>query len=304
MKNILWRLEAAIFYSLTLVASLIPEPVAYRCGSLAGLLIPYIVPKRRAIIIENITLSLLFMKSHRLWKSPCNSPEKLAQETFKNLGRSLMEISRLYHGHGENIISGIEVRGWENYQAARAKGKGIIFFSGHCGNWELMSLTLSNLFGETVSGVARQQKNPYFNEMVERMRLRYNSKMIYKHGALKGILSALKNNEMVGILADQAVRPDEGCLIEVIGRMAWATRMPAIIARKTGAPLIPVFIYRDQDHHVLTFYPEHVFSSNANAEAICNDTQDLSRYIEDYTVTNPTQWYWIHRRWKRAGAMI
>jgi len=215
-----------------------------------------------------------------------------------------MEISRLYHGHGENIISSIEVRGWEHCEAAKAKGKGIIFFSGHCGNWELMSLAISNLFGETVSGVARQQNNPFFNRMVERMRSRYNSKLIYKQGALKGILAALKKGEMVGILADQAVRPEEGCLIEFIGRTAWASRMPAVIARKTGVPLIPVFIHRDGEHHVLTFYPEHVFSGTANDEGIIEDTQALSRFVENHVVAHPTQWYWIHRRWKRAGAMI
>ena len=304
MKNIFWRLQAFLFYILTLVASLVPEPIAYRYGSLAGLLIPYIVPKRQAISIDNISQSLLFMKSHLLWNSLCNDPRTLAHEIFRNLGRSLMEISRLYQGRGENIISNIEVRGWENYETAKAKGKGIIFFSGHCGNWELMSLALSNLFGETVSGVARQQNNPFFNKMVEKMRSRYNSKLIYKHGALKGILSALKKCEMVGILADQAVRPEEGCLIKFIGRTAWASRMPAVIARKTGAPLIPVFIHRDREHHVLTFYPEHVFTGTADDDGINEDTQDLSRYIENYVVAHPTQWYWIHRRWKRAGICI
>lgn len=304
MKNIFWRLQAALFYMLTLVASLVPEPIAYRCGSLAGLLIPYIVPKRRTIIIDNISQSLPFMKSHHLWNSSCDDPQTLTNETFKNLGRSLMEISRLYQGRGENIISNIEVRGLENCKAAKAKGKGVIFFGGHCGNWELMSLVISNLFGESVSGVARQQNNPFFNKMVERMRSRYNSKLIYKHGALKGILTALKNREMVGILADQAVLPEEGCLIEVIGRMAWASRMPAVIARKTGVPLIPVFIHRDGEHHVLTFYPEHAFSGSADDEDIKGDTQALSRYVENYVVAHPTQWYWIHRRWKRAGALI
>lgn len=304
MKNTFWRLQANLFYLLTLVASRVPEPIAYRCGSLAGLLIPYIVPKRRTIIVDNIRQSLPFMKSHHLWNSLCDAPQSLARETFKNLGRSLMEISRLYQGRGESIISSIEVRGWEHYEAAKAKGKGIIFFSGHCGNWELMSLALSNLFGESVSGVARRQKNPFFNAMVEQMRSRYNSKLIYKQGALKGILAALKNREMVGILADQAVSPEEGCRIEVIGRMAWASRMPTVIARKTGAPLIPVFIHRDGEHHVLTFYPEHIFIGTANDNDIHQDTQALSRYVENYVVAHPTQWYWIHRRWKRAGESI
>lgn len=304
MKNIFWKLQATLFFVLTLIASRIPESIAYRCGSLAGLLIPYLVPKRRSIITDNISQSLPFMKSHHLWNSSSDTPHVLVRETFKNLGRSLMEISRLYQGRGESIISNIEIRGWEHYEAAKAKGKGILFFSGHCGNWELMSLALSNLFGESVSGVARKQKNPFFNKMVEKMRSRYNSKLIYKQGALKGILTALKNKEMVGILADQAVSPEEGCLIEVIGRMAWSSRMPTVIANKTGAPLIPVFIHRDGEHHVLTFYPEHTFISTSNGNDINENTQALSRYVENFVVAHPTQWYWIHRRWKKAGELI
>lgn len=111
MKDTFWRLQANLFYLLTLVASRVPEPVAYRCGSLAGLLIPYIVPKRHTIIVDNIRQSLPFMKSHHLWSSVCDAPQSLARETFMNLGRSLMEISRLYQGRGESIISNIEVWG-------------------------------------------------------------------------------------------------------------------------------------------------------------------------------------------------
>jgi KDO2-lipid IV(A) lauroyltransferase len=278
--------------------------MAYRLGAVAGLLIPHIVPKRRAVIIDNITLSLPFMKAHRLWDSKSDDAAELARETFKNLGRSLMEICRLYHGRGEAVIEDIEIHGWANYEAARAKGKGMIFLSGHCGNWELMSLTLSSLFGKEVSGVARRQNNPFLNSMVERMRSRYNSRLIYKQGALRGILTALKNREMVGILADQAVFPEEGHLIDVLGRKAWGSKAPVIIARKSGVPLVPVFLHREGERHVLAFYPEHLFSGDMSDEGIKEDTQALSRYVEDFVVSHPTQWYWVHRRWKRAGAAV
>jgi KDO2-lipid IV(A) lauroyltransferase len=167
-----------------------------------------------------------------------------------------------------------------------------------------MSLTLSSLFGKEVFGVARRQNNPFLNSMVERMRSRYSSRLIYKQGALKRILAALKNRQMVGILADQAVFPEEGYLIDVLGRKAWASKAPVIIARKSGVPLIPVFLHREGERHVLTFYPEHLFGDDMSDEGIKNETQALSRYVENFVVANPTQWYWVHRRWKRAGALI
>ncbi len=301
MKRIVWALQAVVFYCLTLVAALLPASITYRLGALAGLLIPCLVPKRRAIAIDNISRALPFMKAHPLWDSPCEDAGELARETFKNLGRSLMEVCRLYHGRGEDVIANIELRGREHYETARAKGKGVIFLTGHCGNWELLALAFSSLFGEGVSVVARRQNNPFLNRMVERMRMSYDSRVIYKQGALKGILSALKKGELVGILADQAVFSEDGALIDVMGRKAWASKAPVVIAQKSGAPLIPIFIHREGERQVITFYPEHRFSGDMSDEGIRTETQALSRYVENFVVAHPTQWYWVHRRWKRAG---
>lgn len=304
MKKLIWAFQAAIFYGLTIIAAFLPASVSYRAGAAAGLLIPCLIPKRRAIAIDNIRQALPFMKAHPLWNSSCENAEELARETFKNLGRSLMEVCRLYHGKGEDVINSIELRGRQHYEAARAKGRGLIFFTGHCGNWELMALAFSSLFGEGMSVVARRQNNPYLNQMVERMRMKYQSRVIYKQGALKAILSTLKRSELVGILADQAVFKEDGALIDVMGRKAWASKAPVVIAQKSGAPLLPTFIHREGERQIITFHPEHQFSGDMSDEGLQRETQALSRYVENYIVAHPAQWYWVHRRWKRAGERI
>jgi KDO2-lipid IV(A) lauroyltransferase len=296
-----WAVQTAVIYSFTLLTALIPASISCRLGAWAGLIIPCIVPKRRTIAVDNINRALPFMKAHLLWDPASAGAGQLAREAFRNLGRSLMEVCRLYHGRGEDVIANTELRGFENYELARAKGKGVIFLSGHCGNWELLGLVLSSRLGEEISGVARRQNNPFLNRMVERMRMRYNNRVIYKQGALRGILTALKKGKLVGILADQAVFPEEGSLIDVMGRKAWASNAPVIIANKSAAPLIPVFIHREADRQVLTFYPEHVFSGDMSDAGVQVETQALSRYVENFVVAHPDQWYWVHRRWKRAG---
>jgi KDO2-lipid IV(A) lauroyltransferase len=301
MKRMLWAAQTAAIYCLTLITALLPASITCRLGALAGSIILNIIPRRRAIAVDNISRALPFMKSHILWEPTAESAGGLVQETFRNLGRSLMEVCRLYHGRGEEVIANTELRGFENYELARAKGKGIIFLSGHCGNWELLGLVLSSRLGEEISGVARRQNNPFLNRMVEHMRMRYNNRVIYKQGALKGILTALKKGKLVGMLADQAVFPEEGSLIDVMGRKAWASKAPVIIAQKSAAPLVPVFIHREDDRQILTFYPEHHFSGDMSDEGIRKETQALSRYVENFMVAHPTQWYWVHRRWKHAG---
>jgi KDO2-lipid IV(A) lauroyltransferase len=304
MKRIVYAVHASIFYIFTFVVALLPASISNRIGAYAWFLMSCLIPKRRTIAIDNISRALPFMKTHPLWNSTCDNPEELARETFKNIGRSLMEVCRLYHGRGEDLISSIELRGREHYELARAKGKGLIFFSGHCGNWELMALAFGKLFGEGLSVVARRQNNPYLNQMVEKMRIKYNGRVLYKQGAVKGILSALKKGQPVGILADQADFKESGTLIEVMGRKAWASKSPVIIAQKSGAPLIPSFIHREGERHVITLYPEHQFSGDTSEAGIQKETQALSQYIENYIVAHPTQWYWIHRRWKRTGGVI
>lgn len=301
MKKISWMIQAAVFYILTLVAALLPSWLALPVGSVVGLLLSRLLPSRRKIASENIRLALPFMKHHPLWNTPNLTAEQLAEETFKNLGRSLMEVCRLYHGRGLDIINNIELRGREHYEAARAKGKGMILLTGHCGNWELLALGLSSIFDEGMSVVARRQNNPYLNQMVEKMRMRYNNTVLYKQGALKGILSAAKKNRLVGMLADQAVFEADGALIDVLGRKAWASKAPVIIAQKSGAPLLPTFIHREGKRQIITFYPAHIFSGDMTEEGVRRESQAVSRYVENYVVAHPTQWYWVHRRWKRAG---
>jgi len=189
----------------------------------------------------------------------------------------------------------------ENYRAATAKGKGVILLTGHCGNWELVALAFSSLVNTSMAVVARKQNNPYLHDMVEKMRLQYRNSVIYKQGALREILRTLKKNGNIGLLADQAVFPEDGELIEVLGHMAWASKAPVIIAGKSGAAILPSFIHREGNRHVVTINPEHILSGDMSEEGIRLETQKLSRYVENYVIEHPTQWYWVHRRWKRAG---
>jgi KDO2-lipid IV(A) lauroyltransferase len=213
MKKIFWGLQAALFYLLTLIAAFLPASFGYRTGTCVGRLIPLLLPKRRAIAVDNIRQALPCMINHPLWNYHSDNPEVIAREMFHNLGLSLVEICRLYHGRGEDLFRKINVRGAENYEAAKARGKGIVFLTGHCGNWEMMALTFNSLFGGSMSVVARRQNNPYLNRMVEVMRGRYNNSVIYKQGALKGMLTVLKRNGEIGLLADQAVFTEIGVLV-------------------------------------------------------------------------------------------
>lgn len=301
MKRIIWAAQIAAFYLFTLAMSAIPEPRIRCVGRSVGLIMHRLLAGRRRIAIDNIRQALGFMKHHPAWSCPLETPEEIARESFIHLGISLVETCHLYHGRGNAIIDTIEVRGREHYEQARAKNRGLIFVTGHCGNWELMALAFNRLFDDSMSVLARRQNNPYLNSMVEKMRIHYRNSVIYKQGSLRQIIGVVRKQGVIGILADQAVLRDEGVLIDVLGRRAWASKAPIIIAQKTGVPLVPAFIHRKGNRHVITLWPEFVPSNDMSEAGIQRDAQALSRYLEAFICAHPQDWFWVHRRWKRAG---
>jgi Kdo2-lipid IVA lauroyltransferase/acyltransferase len=101
---------------------------------------------------------------------------------------------------------------------------------------------------------------------------------------------------------DQAVIPEEGYVLDFLGRGAWTIKTPALIARKTEAAAMPVFMHRHAGGHTITLYPQVELSGNNDREtAVKEDTAKFSGYIENYIKEHPTEWLWIHRRWKRVN---
>ena len=295
MKRLLWLLEAVLVIVLSFPLAVLPYKGALKAGGFLGLLLFYAWADRRKIAVSNIERAI---KAGAI--SVSGPAARIARESFVNLGKSFAEIMKVYYGFGDRLIENVVVRGSEHYKKAAEKGKGVIVITGHCGNWELTALA----FGVRVApvcGVVRPQDNPYLNRMVEKIRARYVNGVIYKKGALKGILSCLKKEGTVGILIDQAVIRDEGFIVDFLGRGAWTTKMPALIARKTGAPVIPAFMSREGTTHVMTIHPEVSLKREDRSEsALKEDTQRLSSYVEEFIKQHPSQWLWIHKRWKRV----
>lgn len=287
MKRLLWTAELLIIVAITLPFVLLPV----RAGKVLGLMLYYFWRRRRQIALENV-------------RRACSSgiitgtPEEIIRKNFEELGQSIIEIVKIYFGMGKRILDNISFKGLENIEKAKNKGRGIIFITGHCGNWELLALATS-LKITPVSVVARRLNNPLLNNLIERLRSRYGNTVIYKKGALKEIIKTLRENGSVGILIDQAVLPEEGIVVDFLGRPAWTTKMPVLIAKKTGSSILPVFIKRNSKGQEITIYPEVMLLSNNN-EYLTENTRRLNSFVEDFIRGNPEQWLWIHRRWKRT----
>lgn len=301
MKNVIWFIQAVVFYFFTLIFATLPQPFVRPVGLLVGRLGAYIIPKRRRIAIDNVRQALPAMMKSPHWNCPLRTPEEIVREMFNHLGMSLVETCRLYHGRGEEVIRKVEIRGRGNWEAAKARGKGVVMITGHCGNWELSALCMSHHLNSTMSVVARRQNSPYLNSMVEKMRTRYDNLIIYKDNAFRNMMKVIRKNGTVGLLADQAAFPADGMLIDFLGRKAWASKAPVVLARKSGAALVPAFIHREEDRHIIDIYPELTLSGDNSDQGMATDVKTYSSAIENQIIRYPVDWYWVHRRWKRAG---
>ncbi len=271
-----------------------PLRLARRFGRAAGLLLYKIWASRRRIAVANIREAI-----GRGALETGSAAEKIAEDCFKNLGESFIEIIKIYSGLDRKIMGGITFRGLENFEAPRSARRGIIFVTAHAGNWELLALASSVKFGK-IDVIARPLKNPYLNGLLERIRGHYGNEVVYKQGALRRMLKTLKSGGMTGILMDQAVLRDEGHIVEFLGRGAWTTKMPAVMGKRTRAALLPIFIKRKNGGHEIDIYPE-VPVEGTEEEVLLR----LNRKIGEHIRENPEEWLWIHRRWKRvpgAGA--
>lgn len=294
MKKAVWLFETGLFIFLSIPLALLPLRLSIKVGELLGLLFFHVWGSRRRIAIENLKNSI---SSHSIVIS--EPVEEIIRNNFKNLGKSFAEIIKIYYGFGEKIIHSVEVDGIETFHQAQAQGTGILFLTGHCGNWELLAIAASVRFSK-IAGVARPINNPYLNALVERVRERYGNSVIYKQGALRKIIERLRKGKCVGILMDQAVVPNEGYVIDFLGRGAWTSKIPALIARKTGASVLPMFIHRTDRGHRMKVYPAVQLSNIDDKEsAVIEDTKRFSSFIEKYIQEHPSEWLWIHRRWKR-----
>jgi len=252
----------------------------------------YIVPGERKKTINHLT------QVYRNSKTP-KEIHCMAKAVFLNLGRNMADAFGLARFNNQNIDRYIEVRGKENLDAALKKGKGVIVLSGHIGNWELMASYFA-MKGYPVNVVGAPIYDPRLDELVVKNREGSGLKYIERGSATREIIKAMIRNEIIGLLIDQDTKHVEGVFVDFLGTKAYTPVGPVLLAIKTGAAIVPMAIHiRKNDTHLIEFENEIVLEPFEDQEQnrIYN-TQLCSNAVEKFIRKYPTQWVWMHERWK------
>ncbi len=238
-------------------------------------------------------------------------PEKTRRErawilrgVFTSLGRQLAEVCLFPTYTLENVGKVVVYDGFENFERALARGKGVLFLTAHLGGWELSAFTHS-LYGHPLHIVMRPLDNVYLDSLMRRYRTMHGNSTVDKDDFVRGLLSAMKAGETVGILMDTNMTPPQGVFTDFFGIPACTASGLARIALRTDAAVVPGFTIWDPGlrKYRLRFDPalKLVRTGNDDADVLANTTL-FTKVIEDYVRKYPDQWLWVHRRWKTRPA--
>ena len=270
----------------------LPKTWALQIGRSIGLLYYYLVKKRREIALNNLQIAFGSDLTAAQYRQICKA-------SFINVGKTCIEFLRFPKRNAENIWKQVTVEGRENLSTALEAGKGAIVFLAHFGNWELLSLVYGALIPDRAKAIAFPLKNPLLDAYIRQHREHLSLKLIPKNRAVRETLRALKNNEAVGFFADQNAGP-EGVFVNFLGKPASAARGPAVLALKTGAPLIFSLSIRQSDdmHHVYISPAVHTETTDDFERDVERYTAQMLKQLETYIHKYPEQWLWLHDRWK------
>jgi KDO2-lipid IV(A) lauroyltransferase len=225
--------------------------------------------------------------------------EQLARATFRHFVRFAWETLELMVAPRSYIKSRVVILGAERFDAALAQGRGLIAVAAHAGNWEYTVFGLG-LQWRPVAVVGRDLDHPWGARLARYLRQRGGNWMVGKQRGMKEILHHLQLNRVVGIVIDQNTAADQGVLADFFGKPARTTPVAALMARRRDIPVLPAFSRRLPDgRHLLAILPPLPLEKTADIEGDIKRHLELqNRAIEAWVRTAPSQYLWLHRRWK------
>ncbi len=269
-----------------------PRAMARRFAGMIAFAVYWCFPRLRRVGVRNLELALpdLSLKTRK----------EILRSVYAHLAWQLVEFCRMSRYTPENTRDWMRTEGLEHYLAAKARGKGVLIITGHLGAWELSSFYHS-LMGYPMGMVIRRLDNRKLDEYVNKIRCLHGNFVLHKDDFGRGLMKAMHTGGTVGILMDTNMTPPQGEFVKFFGIDACTGTGLAHVARKTGAAVLPGFMFweKKEQRYVLRFGEEVAIPHTDDVAAdILEGTQRCTAVLETWIRRYPDQWLWIHRRWK------
>ncbi|MBI4846125.1 MAG: lysophospholipid acyltransferase family protein [Candidatus Omnitrophica bacterium] len=280
------------------LAMILPLPLAYKAGIfLSG--IKYFFSKKEREAVKN-NLKVILGQNDLVVKT-------LPWKIYTNFGRYLVDFFRAEKLNKEFTDKFVKIEGLENMDAALAQGKGAIGLTAHLGNWELCAQIMA-ILGYKINAIALNHTNKHIDEFFNHQRTVSGVKVIPVGLSVRSCFSALKRNEIVGILGDRDFSGEHGMFVDFFGKSLLAPRGPALLSLRTGAAIVPAFVIREEKdaRYFRYVFNKPIFPKRTSDEAadIKILTEEYIHVIEQYVKQYPLQWFMFREFWKAEKVEI
>lgn len=291
MEDLLDRIAYGVARALIFIFERAPLAVGLKIGDGLGRLVFYVSKKRRVAYINlKAALGDQLTPAER-WKA--------VRDHFGFMGQNVVEVMSFKRMERKHHDLNVKIHHIERYDALLGSGRGGVLLTAHFGNWELLQVW-SGLRGTPIYVLAREQKYPKINGLINELRESHGSVSISRGAGIRGLIRALREKKMVGVLGDQSAGKTEGIILPFFGRRTTVPVGAFQLAHRTDAAIMPFFIVR-------TGGPEHeVYSceilkddpSLAPKERVAFQARQYLEILEGFIRKFPNQWLWENKRWK------
>ncbi|MDR3665629.1 MAG: lysophospholipid acyltransferase family protein [Ignavibacteriaceae bacterium] len=285
------RIEYILFIGLSRFVRIIGLKLSRRLAYLLAAFFYYIVPIRKSTVKENLRRAFPdFSKS---------SINKIAFGSYRSFCITLVEILYLPSISREELKSSVTYSEIPLIKRRYNEGNGLIFLGAHYGNWEYIALTVALHLEIPITVIVKSQRNTFVTKWLDAMRVKWGNKIVPLGISIRQVYKELKEKRIVAMVADQR-GPSDGIRIDFMGRKASVFAGPALLAMKTGAPIMfgvtirqPDFSYKAEIEFInIEDLPEE------EELKIAELSQRHAAVLEKYIRKFPEQWFWMHKRWK------
>ena len=251
----------------------------------------YAVPIRKSTVISN--LKTAFPEKSE------NEIKHLTKLAYRNFSLTFAEMLMLHYISAERFSQMIDHGEAENLLLPMFQsGKSFFLLSGHFGNWEYFS-TFPHHYKKTVNAMAKPMRNVYVSDWINKSRERFGTNVILLGSSIRELYKVLKDNGVILSIGDQR-GPSDGVRVNFFNKSTAAFNGTAVLALKTGSPIIVTFIVRQKNFDYKVYAKELRYDdlSGTDEEKIVSICQRFFSYLESMISEYPDQWFWMHKIWK------
>ena len=289
-----YRLEYAVVMTIRTVVRVLPRRVSLSFGTAVGGIFYLLHGRRRELAMSNLRMTFPNRTDFE-----CRT---ILRASFAQLGRHCIDFLNFDAMEADEMFKLVEFEGEKYVENAIAQGRGVMYFAGHFGAWELQIMVHAFRFQRIVM-VARTLDNPLLETLIERIRTRVGTQVLSRRGAVRGLLRALKNGGSVGLMVDQHIQDRSAVQVNYLGRPASTTSTIASLALRSGAPIIPVFAMPLPGGRYRMVYEKPIeVPCEEDDDRVRTYTQRCTDRLEARVLRDPYLWLWMHRRWRGTTA--